>query len=231
MTISLTGLSSMATRALLAELAAAWQPPDGTRARFESAGGVEAARRVRDGAAVDVVVLAADAIDALVASGHLHGGADRIALARSPVAAAVRRGAPQPPIGDADALRRTVLAARTIGYSTGPSGAALQTLLFERWALGDAVRARLVQAPPGVPVGALIADGTVELGFQQLSELVHLDGIALLGTLPRGTEIVTGFDAAVSRVCAQPGAARALLDFLRAPAADAAKRRHGMQPA
>jgi molybdate transport system substrate-binding protein len=88
-----------------------------------------------------------------------------------------------------------------------------------------------VQAPPGVPVGALVARGDVELGFQQLSELRHLDGIAVLGTMPAGTEIVTTFTGAVCTASTQPAAVRALLDFMRSPGAAQAKRRHGMEPA
>ena len=123
-----------------------------------------------------------------------------------------------------------MLAAPTVGYSTGPSGVALQQL-FARWGIAEAIQSRLVQAPPGVAVGSLVARGEVALGFQQLSELMHLDGIEVVGPMPPGLEIITTFTGAVCTASAQPNAARALLDFIRSPAADEARRRNGMQPA
>jgi molybdate transport system substrate-binding protein len=225
----LTGISSMATRALLADLAVQARQRGGVEIAFESVGGVDAARRVASGEAFDVVVLAADAIDKLQAAGKLLAGS-RTDLVHSGVAVAVRRGAPRPDIGSADALRQALLAARSIGYSTGPSGTALLQL-FEQWGLAEALRARTVQAPPGVPVGALVARGEVELGFQQRSELMFLDGIDLLGPLPPEAQIVTTFSAAVCSTSAHPAAARELVSLLAAPDTAALKRRHGMEPA
>lgn len=225
----ITGISSMATRQLLAELAGAyWQRSD-VEVVFESVGGVDAAKRVQAGEPFDVVVLAADAIDRLVAAGRVLAGS-KADLVRSGVAIAVRAGTPRPDIGSEDALRRAVLAARTLGCSTGPSGAALAKL-FERWGITGAIRDRTVLAPPGMPVGQLVAGGEAELGFQQLSELMHLEGIDLLGPMPRGCEIVTTFSAGVCTASSQPEAVRALLAFLRSPATAEAKRRHGMEPA
>ena len=126
-------------------------------------------------------------------------------------------------------MRQAVLAARTLGYSTGPSGVQLARQ-FERWGIADTIKDRIVQAPPGVPVGRLVAEGQVELGFQQLSELMNLPGIEVLGPLPDDIQITTTFSAAVSAACAQPDAARALLAFMAAPAMDAIKRRNGMEP-
>jgi molybdate transport system substrate-binding protein len=228
MNTRLTGISSMATRQVLADVADAWQHCGGEVA-FESVGGVEAARRVQDGETFDVVVLAAEAIDKLIATGRILANS-KTDLARSAVAIAVRAGAPRPAIDTEAALREAVLSPRSIGYSTGPSGVALRKLL-ERWGIAEAIGPRLVQAPPGVPVGTLIARGDVELGFQQLSELMNLEGIDVVGSMPPGLEIVTTFSGAVCATSTQPDAARALLHFIRSPAADEAKRRHGMQPA
>ena len=229
MTSRITGISSMATRALLADLATAYHERSGLAVAIEAVGGVDAARRVQSGEAFDVVVLAADAIDQLAEDGRVVPGS-RADLVRSDVAIAVRTGAPRPDVGSEEALRRAVLAARTLGYSTGPSGVAL-IRLFERWGVAEAVRERLVQARPGVPVGQLVARGDVELGFQQLSEMIHLSGIELLGTMPRGAEIVTVFSGGVCTASSQPEAARALLEFLRSAGTADAKRRHGMMPA
>ena len=228
-TIKITGISSMATRQVLADLADAWRLRSGVEVAFEATGGVDAAKRVQSGEAFDVVALAAEAIDQLIATGRVVAGS-RTDLVRSEVAIAVRAGAPRPDTASEDALRRAVLAARAIGYSTGPSGAAL-TRLFGRWGIAESVRERLVQAPPGVPVGRLLARGEVELGFQQQSELIHEDGIDVLGTMPPGLEIVTTFSAGVCAASTQPEAARAFLDFMRSPATAEAKRRHGLEPA
>ena len=229
MHIRLTGISSMAMRQILAEVADAWQRRSGAEVAFESIGGLDAVRRVDDGEAFDVVVLAADAIDALVAAGRVRAGS-RTDLARSVVAMAVRRGAARPAVDSEAALRETLRSARGIGYSTGPSGVAVQRLL-ERWGIGEASGSRLVQAPPGVPVGTLVARGEVELGFQQLSELMHLEGIDVVGAMPPGLEIVTVFSGGICTASAQPEAARALLDFIRSPATDESRRRNGMEAA
>ncbi len=226
---SIRGISSMATRQVLAELAEACSAATCVTLVVEATGGVDAARRVAAGEAFDSVILAADAIDRLIASGQVVAGS-RVDLVRSPVAVAVRAGAPQPDIGSEAALKQAVAAARTVGYSTGPSGTFLQQL-FARWGLAEALRERSVQAPPGVPVGSLVARGEVELGFQQLSELMHLDGIAVLGTLPPGCAHVTTFSGALCAASAQPDAVRRVLAWMASPAADAAKRRHGMEPA
>jgi molybdate transport system substrate-binding protein len=229
MNTPVTGISSMATRALLAELAAAYTALTGVPVAIESVGGVDAARRVQAGEAFDHVILAADAIGKLLASGHVLAGS-AVDLVRSPVAVAVRSGAPQPDITNEAALKQAVLAARSLGYSTGPSGTHLAAL-FQRWGIAEQVQDRLVVPPPGVPVGRLVAEGAVELGFQQLSELMSLPGIQVLGLLPPGTEFTTTFTAAVCTASTRADAARSLIDYLASPAADAAKRRHGMEPA
>jgi molybdate transport system substrate-binding protein len=214
----------MATRQVLAELLAAYEQQTGQRAAIEAVGGVDAAKRVQAGEAFDVVVLASDAIDKLIAAGAVVAGS-RTDWVRSGVAVAVRAGAPLPDIGSEDAVRSAVLAARSISYSTGPSGVALAKL-FERWGIADQVAGRMVQAPPGVPVGSL-----VELGFQQLSELLHVEGITIVGPLPPAIQITTIFSSGVAASSQQPEAAKALLDFFASPAAAEAKQRQGMDPA
>lgn len=229
MASKITGISSMATRQVLADLAAAFEQRSGRRVAIESVGGVDAARRVQAGEPFDVVVLASDAIDKLLAAGHVVAGS-KVDLVRSGVAVAVRAGVAHPDIGSEDAVRNAVLAARSVGYSTGPSGVQLAGL-FERWGIAEAIRERIVVAPPGVPVGTLVARGEVELGFQQLSELMHLAGIDVLGALPPPIRIVTTFSAGLCTRSTQPDAVREMLDFMTSAQAADAKRRHGMEPA
>jgi molybdate transport system substrate-binding protein len=225
----ITGISSMATRLLLADLCTAFAQQGGCAVQIESVGGVDAAKRVQAGEVLDVVVLASDAIDKLEAAGHIVPGS-KADLVRSGVAVAVKAGSVPPDISSEAALRSAVLAASSISYSTGPSGVALAKL-FERWGIADTIQSRIVQAPPGVPVGTLVARGEVALGFQQLSELIHLQGIDIVGPLPDAVQIITTFSGGVCVRSEQVGAVRSLLGFMQADAAADAKRRQGMEPA
>lgn len=221
-------VSSMATRELLAALTAQYARISGQPVTAEAAGGVDVARRVSAGEAVDVVVLAANAIDKLIAEGRITGA--RVDLARSGVAIAVRSGAPRPSITTEAEVRALVSAAPTLSYSTGPSGVYLERL-FERWGILEQLRPRIVVPPPGVPVGSLVADGRAALGFQQLSELMNLDGIAVLGPLPDPIQSLTVFSGGVSAGSSAPDAARALLDYLSSAEVAALKQQHGMSAA
>jgi molybdate transport system substrate-binding protein len=219
----------MATRRLLGALIARFGDTSRPSVSLESVGGVDAAKRIRAGEAFDIAVLASDVIDALIAEGRLVGGS-RVDVAISPVAVAVRAGAPRPDIGSAASVRDAVLAAASVGYSTGPSGTQLARL-FAEWRIADALNGRIVIPPPGVPVGTLVARGDVELGFQQLSELKVLDGIEVVGMLPPEIQILTTFSGGITSLSAQPDAAREVLGLLAGPAVAAIKREHGMEPA
>jgi len=218
----------MATRRVLAELAESYRHSSGQDVAVESVGGVDAERRIEAGEAFDFAVLSRQAIDRLAGAGRL-ARESPIDFARSRIAVAVPAGARRPDIATAQGVRNAVLAARSIGYSTGPSGRHLRRL-FEDWGVAPAVAARTVEAPPGVPVAALIARGEVTLGFQQLSELIGEPGIDVVGTLPDEIGEVTVFAGAVCASARHAAAARAVLDFLASPATHAAKRRHGMEP-
>lgn len=222
-------ISSMATRQVLAELTCAHEQAGGATTVLEAVGGVDAAQRVQAGEAFDIVALASGALAQLEAAGKTVAGSS-VALVRSGVSVAVRAGAAQPDISSESALKSAVLAARTVGYSTGPSGTHLLKT-FERWGILETIKSRIVQAPPGVPVARLVAQGEVEIGFQQLSELLNVPGITIVGPLPPGVQIMTTFSAALATTCQQLEAARALLAYMASPAADEAKRRQGMEPA
>lgn len=221
-------ISSMATRELLAALARQYEQNTGQAVSPEAAGGVDVARRVSAGEAVDVVVLASNAIDKLIAEGRIAGR--RVDLVHSGVAIAVSAGAPRPAIATEADVKALVLAAPSLSYSTGPSGVYLEQL-FARWGVLDHIRPRIVVPPPGVPVGALVANGTAALGFQQLSELMNLEGITVLGPLPDDIQQLTVFSGGVSASSASPAAAAALLDYLASPATAPLKQQHGMTAA
>ncbi|MDZ7818705.1 MAG: substrate-binding domain-containing protein [Aliarcobacter sp.] len=154
-------ISSMATKQVLSELIAQYQQTAADQPiSLESVGGVDAAKRVQAGEAFDIVALAANAIEQLTQSGHIVPGS-RVDVVRSGVAVAVRTGAAHPDISSEAALKAAVLAARTLGYSTGPSGVQLAKL-SERWGIAEQIRDRIVTPPPGVPVGSLVATGEVE---------------------------------------------------------------------
>ena len=222
-------LSSMATRHLLAALASRIESTSPLRTSLESVGGVDAANRVRAGEAVDVVVLASDAIDKLIASGHVLPGT-RADIVRSGIAVAVRAGAAHPDITSGEAVKQAVANARTVAYSTGPSGAHIAGL-FERWGLADTLKDRIVVPRPGIPVATLVASGDVELGFQQLSELTTVTGVDVVGMLPGDIQSMTTFSGGVAQASTQPDAARELLRLMRDRSLDAVKREHGMDPA
>lgn len=225
----------MATRHLLADLAGAAVDAGLPAVQIESTGGVEAAHRVAAGERIDLVFLARNALDALAEAGHVDP-ASVTDLVVSQVAVAVR-GAPGDiatlPSGvafaDAEGMRAALVATERIGYSTGPSGSALVAMI-ERWGLADSVGPRLVQARPGVPVAALLVAGEVDLGFQQLSELVDQSGVRITGVLPDDCAIDTVFAGAIAQLSAHGIGARDVLAFLRSPRAAAIAVDHHFQP-
>ncbi len=228
MSAALKGISSMATRAVLGELVDVYTAKTGRAVAIESVGGVDAAKRVRAGEAFDVVLLADDALAKLEAEGLVEAGS-RVGFTLSALTAATRAGAPRLAFADEAAMREALLSARTVGYSTGPSGTYLLGLL-KRWGIDEAMSGRMVQAPPGVPVGTMVARGDAEIGFQQMSEFIGVDGIEIADPLPPAVAYETLFGGAVARAAADAEGARAFLAFLASPETAAIKRRHGMAP-
>ena len=220
----------MATKALLADLTHAYQVETGVVVQIESVGGVDAAKRVQAGEVFDMVLLAADAIERLIASGHVQQGS-RNDWVRSPVAMAVQAGTAHPDLSNEAALKATVLASPSLSYSTGPSGVYLEKL-FERWGIADQIKTRIVVPPPGTPVGELVARGQAALGFQQLSELISMPGIDVLGTLPEDVAFITTFSAGIAQIItndtSRVAAVQSFLQFLASPRVEDIKRKQGM---
>ena len=218
----------MATRQILAERSGAYRQKTGRSVAIESVGGVDAARRIRAGEKFDIVVLADDAMKRLEEDGFLKPGS-RTGFADSGIAVAVRSGAKRPDLSDEAATKAAVLSAQSVGYSTGPSGTHVLKLL-EKWGADQSKTVRIIQAPPGVPVGTLVASGEAELGFQQLSEFLDVPGIDIVGTLPQEIQSLTRFSCGVCALATNEAGARDLIFYLTSPEADASKRRHGMEP-
>lgn len=222
----LSGLSSMATRHILADLARDYEARHGTRVEIRSMGGVEAAKSLRAGETTDVVVLASKVMGALEAEGHIAKG-DTRDFARSEIGVAIRAGSALPSLADEQAVKKAMLDAQKICYSTGPSGDHLKALC-EKWGVAPE---RVLIAPPGVPVATLVANGDADLGFQQLSELIGQQGIEVVGPLPPEIQAVTVFSAGISTMSLDPEGARAFVAYLASVETEDAKRRHGMEPA
>lgn len=222
-------LSSMAPRDVIAGGIELYRAHCPNRIEAQAAGGVDVAQRVSSGEAIDVVVLASDAVDKLITAGTL-AEAGRVDLMTSGIAAAVRAGTSHPDITNEAALKKAVLDAASVSYSTGPSGTYLQTL-FDRWGILAIIRDRILISPPGVPVAHLVANGEVALGFQQLSELMNVQGVEVVAALPAPIQHTTTFAAGISRTCVDFAAANDFLSFMVSPQADALKQRHGMTPA
>ncbi|MGB7974539.1 MAG: substrate-binding domain-containing protein [Roseiarcus sp.] len=222
----LSGLSSMATRNILADLAGDYKARHGTRVEIRPMGGVEAAKSVRAGEATDIIILASKVMASLEIEGHLAKSETRD-FARSEIGVAVRKGSAPPSIASEQAVKQAMLNARKLCYSTGPSGGHLKALC-EKWGVPSA---RVLIAPPGVPVATLVANGDADLGFQQLSELIGQQGIEVLGPLPPEIQAATVFSAGVSINSGDPEGARTFVAYLASTETADAKRRHGMEPA
>jgi len=184
--------------------------------------------RLDRGEPADVVIVASDALDALIARGRVVAGS-RIDLVRSAIGMAVRAGAPKPDIRSVDALRRTLLQATSIAYSASASGVYLSTELFQRLGIADQIKgkSRRIESER---VGAVVARGDAEVGFQQISELLPVAGIDYVGPLPAEVQRVTVFSAGIATSAKAPDAARALLRFLTSPAAVPAITKSGLEP-
>jgi len=185
--------------------------------------------RLERGEAIDVVIMAEPALQELIGKGQVMAGS-RVDLVQSKIGMAVKAGAPKPDISTVEALKRTLLAAKSIAYSDSASGVYLSTVLFPKLGIAEQIKAksRKIEADP---VGGVVATGEFEIGFQQISELRPVKGIDIVGELPTGAQRVTVFAAGIPVTAKNPEAARALTQWLASPAAYAAIKKSGLEPA
>lgn len=221
-------MAANAVREPLLEIVAAFERSTGHTVRLTWSGTAGIVKRVADGERVDLVIVGSEAIDRLVSEGRLRaeGRAD---VAKSGVGIAVGPGLSKPDISSADAVKAAILQARSVAYSSGPSGIYMAEL-FKRLGVDEQVKAKLVRPPPSVQIGDLLARGEVELGFQQISDLLPVKGIQFVGPLPAAIQNMTVYRGALHPSAPSPEAAKALLDFVVTPASWPAIRKAGMEP-
>jgi molybdate transport system substrate-binding protein len=220
----------MATKALLARACEQYTKQNAVPVRVESVGGVDAAKRIRAGETADIVLLASNSIDQLIQETYLNSIIGRLDWVKSGIGVAMPAAQAVPPMQNADDVKQAIQSAASISYSTGPSGVYLETL-FERWGLEAAIKAKILLAPPGVPVAQLVAQGKAQIGFQQLSELIGQPGIQVLGPLPSDIQLITLFSAGIHSRTQNTKAALDLVRFLTNHSLHGVIRQHGMEPA
>jgi molybdate transport system substrate-binding protein len=222
-------VSTQATEEAYKELVAQFEKASGHKVTTFFSGTLNVQKKLADGEPYDLIIMAGPAIDEQIKLGKAVAGS-RVDVAKSGTGMAVRKGAAKPDISSADALKKTLLTVKSIGYSTGPSGLYMLSV-FEKLGIAGEVKGKLKQTPSGVFVGSLIANGDTEVGFQQIAELVHFAGIDYVGPLPGELQRMTMFSAGLHSGAKQPDAAKALVKFLTAPAAAPVIRKHGLEPA
>ncbi len=221
-------VSVSAVRETCLELIPAFEKATGHTVAIIWSGTAELLKRAKAGETFDVAIAGTDALLDLVKAGDIAPDS-RVDFVKSGVGVAVRAGAPKVDIRSAEAVKRALLSARSIAYSTGPSGLYLQDL-FRRMGIADVVGPKLKIPPTGMSVGEFVARGDADIGFQQVSELIHANGVDFLGPLPGDIQQMTIFSIGISSNAKSPAAAAALARFLVSPAAAPVIRKNGLVP-
>ena len=221
-------LASAAVKEVLVELVPAFEKASGHKVNLVFSGTEAIAKKIADGEVVDIVFVAAPTIDKLIAEGKLLPGS-RVDVVKSEIGVAVRVGQPKPDISSGDAVKNAVLAAKSVAYSSGPSGFYVADL-FKRMGIADQIKSKVTQTPSGVQVGDVISRGEVDLGFQQVSELLHHQGIQYLGPLPAEIQQTTVFSTGLHRAATEADAAKTMVKFLTAPESATIIKAAGMEP-
>jgi molybdate transport system substrate-binding protein len=221
-------LATGATKEIVLELIPQFEKSTGHKVIATWTGTAGIRKRIGDGEIYDLVIVGAPVIDSFIAQGKVATGS-RAELMKSAVGVAVRAGAPKPDIGSSEAVKTMLLAAKSIGYSTGPSGDHVVSLI-ERFGIADQIRPKLKQVPTGARIETIIATGEAEIGFQQISELIRAPGIDYVGPLPPDIQKITVYAAGLHANAKQPEAAKALVSALAAGDAAPVIKHHGMEP-
>ena len=221
-------LASGATKEALLELIPDFEKSSGHKVVATWTGSANIRKRIAAGEVYDLVVMGDKDIDSFIQQGRMVAGS-RVDLMKSGVGVAVAAGAAKPDISSSEALKSAILAAKSVGYSTGPSGDHVVKML-ERMGIADQVRAKLKQVPSGAAVGSIIKSGDAEIGFQQVSEFIHYPGITYVGPLPAAVQQVTVFSAGLHAGAKQPAAAKDLVRLFTSPTAATVIKFHGMEP-
>ena len=217
-----------AAKEALVELAADFEKSSGHKVTLVWGGTEAITKRISDGEAADIVLIAAPNIQRLIAQGALREGS-RADFARVGVGVAVRAGLLKPDISSAEAVKNAVVAAKSVAYSTGPSGFYIAEM-FKKMGIADQITDKVKQPASGVQIAEMLARGDADLGFQQVSELLHAKGIDYLGPLPADIQNITIYAAGLHNGSAAPWAANALIDFLTGPTATASIKKIGLDP-
>jgi molybdate transport system substrate-binding protein len=221
-------LSTQATEEAYRELVPQFEKASGNKVTTTFTGTLDANKRLAAGESYDLLIMSGPSIDEHIKGGKVVPGS-RVDIAKSGVGVGVKAGAPKPDISTVEALKNTLLAAKSIGYSTGPSGNYVVGL-FQRMGIADEIKPKLKQTPTGVFVGSIIASGEAEIGFQQVSELSHFAGVDYVGPLPADVQYITVFASGIATGAKEADAAKALVKFITAPAAAPAFKKRGMEP-
>jgi molybdate transport system substrate-binding protein len=222
-------LASGAVKEAFLDLLPSFEKASGHTVKAAWSNTTDIQKRVAGGEVADLVILGNNGTEALIRDGKL-GAGTRTAFAKSGIYIAVRAGTPAPDIGSANALKRSVLAAKSVAYSGGASGTYVVTM-FQKLGIYDEVRAKASVTKPNEPVGGKVARGEAEVGFHQLSELIPVKDIDIVGPLPPELQQITVFSGALHSAAKEPDAAAALIKFLTAPAAADSIKKHGLEPA
>jgi molybdate transport system substrate-binding protein len=184
--------------------------------------------RLERGEPADVLIMVGYALGDLVDKGKVIADS-RVDLVKSPIGMAVKSGTPKPDISSVDALKRTLLAAKSVAYSDSASGVYISTEMFQKLGIADEMKDK-ARAIPAEPVGGVVARGDAEIGFQQISELKPVAGIDIVGQLPADVQKITVFSAGIASVSKEPEAGKALIRFLGSPVARYIIVNSGMEP-
>jgi molybdate transport system substrate-binding protein len=221
-------ISTRATEELYRELVPQFEKATGHRVTTVFTGTVGVQERIAAGESYDVIIMVDTAINGYIASGKVVAGS-RVDIARATIGVGVRAGLPKPDISTAETLKNALLQAKSIGYSTGPSGDYVIGM-FQRLGITDALRPKLKQVPTTMLVASFIASGGAEIGFQQTNELSHYPGVDYLGPLPSELQETTWRSGGIMTGSREAEAGKALLEFLSGPEAAPVIRKHGLDP-